>query len=267
MILSRRIALDDAWLDEVDNSIVIRSINVGTPKENVQAVNRMGGAGQRITTTHWETLETSVTFAIDLPKTDLIGRRRVFDAAVKWANKTGWLKVNYMPGKWMYVDKTVFQGSGDLWNWTEEFTFTFRAYNVPFWQSDFISKDAHGTSVEDVKIEVPGNVESVMDASIMNSSGAKISYLTIYTKKSNKTIATIKLDGIELAANWMLSISHGTNGIMEITKTNGRETVSLMSLLKASSSDDLYIRPGQMTISYTAERLVHAVFSFRGRYL
>ena len=49
MILSRRVALGGVQLDEIHEAIVIRSIDPGVPNETINAVERMGGAGQRIT--------------------------------------------------------------------------------------------------------------------------------------------------------------------------------------------------------------------------
>ena len=75
MILSRRVALGGVQLDQQDASIVIRSIDTGVPHESLDAVNRMGGAGQRLTSQHWETLDVSVRVAIDVPKKNLSKRR------------------------------------------------------------------------------------------------------------------------------------------------------------------------------------------------
>ena len=49
MILSRRVALNGQQLDELHDAIVIRSIDPGVPNESISAVDRMGGAGSRIT--------------------------------------------------------------------------------------------------------------------------------------------------------------------------------------------------------------------------
>ena len=114
MILSRRVSLGGVHLDSLDNSIVIQSVQPGVPHESVNAVNRMGGFGQRVTSQHWETLEVNVTFAINLPKNQLAARRTVFDKVMKWANVKGWLETNQMPGKRVYVEKAVFPSGGDM---------------------------------------------------------------------------------------------------------------------------------------------------------
>ena len=134
MILSKRVALGGQQLDELHDAIVIRSIDPGVPNESISAVDRMGGAGSRITGDHFSTIDVSVTYAIDIPKRRMAERRAVFDLVNAWANRKGWLTVNWLENRRMYVDKTILPGSGDLWEWTSEFTIVFRAYNVPFWQ-------------------------------------------------------------------------------------------------------------------------------------
>ena len=266
MILSRRIALNDVWLDELDEAIVIRSIDPGTPKQNVQTVNRMGGAGQRMTVRHWESIEATVTFAINLPKTSLKSRRQVFDAVVAWANNTGWLRINYMQDRRLHVDSVVIPSPGDLWEWTDEYTITFRAYNVPFWQSTVVEKEFRGTTVGGITMDVPGNVESVLNATVTNNSGKAISYLKFEVKQSGKTLSNLQLDDIALPANGKVEIAH-TNGILTIKKISGNSSESIMNRMNAASSDDLFIRPGTISITFSAERAVIVGFSLRGRYL
>ena len=87
MILTERVSLGGKQLDEIDEMIVIRKVDTGVSHEAVQAANRMGGFGQRMTMQHWETLEVNVTFAIDISKRELARRREVFDAVMAWAKK------------------------------------------------------------------------------------------------------------------------------------------------------------------------------------
>ena len=136
MILSKRVALGGVQLDELHERIVILAVDPGVPNETIQATPRMGGVGQRMTSQHWNQLDVSVTYGIDVPKTNMALRREIFDAVNTWALRRGWLTTNEMPNRRMYVEKVVVPGSGDLWKWTAQFTVVFRAYNVPFWQDE-----------------------------------------------------------------------------------------------------------------------------------
>ena len=244
MILSRRVALGGIQLDELHERIVIRSIDPGVPYETTDAVNRMGGVGQRVTSQHWETLEVVVTYAIDVSKREMQLRREIFDMVNAWAMKKGWLTVNWMPNRRFYVDKVVLPGSGDMWNWTNEFSITFRAYNVPFWQDDQPAQAVSAT-VNTGRIWVPvgGNVKSVMDISFRNMSGMVINNFQVSAGGN-----IIRLAALGLGGSSILQISHGVDGLLRIT-ADGNSVYS-----KYRGSDDLYVNPGNVAVDFTADR-------------
>jgi hypothetical protein len=257
MILSRRVALGGVQLDEIHEAIVIRSIDPGVPNETINAVERMGGAGQRITGQHWNTLDVQVTYAIDVPKDQLELRRQIFEAVNAWALRKGWLTVNYMTNRRVYVDKAVLPGSKDLWEWTSDYTITFRAYNVPFWQDELPGQAVSGIAQSGtVAIAVGGNTESVLDATFANKSGMTIQNFRI-TANGN----TIQLTGISLGGNASLAISHGTDGLLRIMKGN----TSIYS--KYTGADDLYVNPGNTAVTYAADRAGVLTVQNYGRYI
>lgn len=256
MILSKRIALGGIQLDQVNSAIVIRSIDPGVPKESIGAVDMMGGFGQRVTNQHWETLEVSVTYAIDIPKKQMADRRAVFDAVNRWALAKGWLTVNWMTGKRMWVDKVVIPGSGDLWNWTDDFTIVFRAYAVPFWTDDT------ATETTGESITVPGNVETVCDAEITNGSGSTIDTLSVGVGDSSMSFTNLGLaDGERLV------IGHGDDGMLYIRIYTGASYYRrVMDKRTGGSSDDLYVKPGANAITVTGGTVTNKISCF-GRYV
>jgi hypothetical protein len=257
MILSRRVALGGVQLDEVHEAIVIQSIDPGVPNETINAVESMGGAGQRITGQHWNTLDVQVTYGIDIPKNQLALRRQVFDMVNAWAMRKGWLTINYMENRRMYVDKAVIPGSGDMREWTKEFTITFRAYNVPFWQDEVPAAAVSGTAQSGrIYVPVGGNVESVMDATFQNKSG-----MTIQNVRISAGGNTIQLNGISLGGSAALTISHGTDGLLKIMKGS----TSIYN--KYSGSDDLYVKPGNVAVDFTADRAGILTAQCFGRYV
>jgi len=263
MILTRRAALNGSQLDQVDSRIVIRSMDPGVPHENIGAADRMGGAGQRMTAQHWQYIDASVTFAIDVPKKQLALRREIFDKAKKWALAKGWLTFNYMTGKRLRVDKVVVPGSGDLWNWTNEYTITFRAYNVPFWQDSTATTEEIAAADENTgTITVPGEEETVCDAEITNASGSTIDALTVTVGSSS-----FEFSGLGLADEERLVIGHGDDGILYIRKYTGTSYfVRVMDKRTGGSADDLYVQPGDNTITITGGD-VTATVSCYGRYV
>lgn len=256
MILSRRVALNGNQLDQIDSAIVIRKIEAGTTKRTVNATAMMGGSGQRITAQHWDTLEVSVTFAIDIHKKALADRREVFDDVIAWAMQKGWLTVNWLPDKGLRVDEVVLPASGDLFEWTNDFTIVFRAYAVPFWQDDT------ATTATGASITVPGQVETVCDAEITNGSGSTINTLSVGVGDSSMSFTNLGLaDGERLV------IGHGDDGMLYIRIYTGASYYRrVMDKRTGGSSDDLYVKPGARSITVTGGTVTKSI-SCRGRYV
>lgn len=258
MRLSRRVALNDAELDAIHEAIVIRGVNTGIPHEGLEAVNRMGGWGQRITRQHWESMDVTVTFAIDVPKWNLELRRQIWEDVISWAIGGGWLTVNFMPDRRFFADHVILPSSGDLWAWTDDFTITFRAYSVPFWQDvDPTAIAGRGVSSFSGTLGVRGHFRTVADVTFKNTSGSTMTTFSITV--GGRTIA---LTGISLANNADLVISHGTDGLLRVTAGG----VSVYNKITAESADDLYVDPGTVNISMTAGKSGNVTVSVYGRY-
>ena len=263
MKMSRRVALDSVQLDELNPAIVIRSVDPGTPHETISAADRMGGYGQRITAQHWQTLEITVKYAIDVHKESLAIRRQIFDTVCAWAMKKGWLTVNWMQGKKMHVDKTVIQSCGDMRDWTAEYTIVFRAYGVPFWIDDTATVVEIGSEDSGSGwINVPGAVETICDVELTNGSGDSLDSVSVRIGDS-----VMSFTDLGLADGKKLVIGHSDDGLLYIRKYTGESTyVSVMEKRTTGSSDDMVVSPGQNLISITGSGLT-ATVSCRGRYV
>lgn len=258
MILSKRVALGGVQLDEVNSKIIIRGINTGVPHEDLQAVNRMGGWGQRITMQHWNSLDVAVTFAIDVPKRELQLRRTIWEDVVTWALRAGWLTVNYMPERRLYVDKVILPGSGDLWAWRDDFTITFRAYSVPFWQDETaVEVRKNRISSGSVQIDIGGTAPGVLDLTFENASGA-----TNTNVKFTVDGKALELRGVNLAASETLQVYHTNDGFLR-ARAGSRNVYSLLR-----GADDAYVQPGTtVTVEVSATRAGNLVVQNFARWL
>ena len=283
MKLSGRVKFCGTQLDDLAPEIVIQGVDLGNSKENISAVDRLGGFGQRITGAHWQTLEASVTFGIDVPRTNLTRRMQIWDTVANWcANKAGWLSITFdgretntiaapqgkalsvsnadyiaYMNKRMYADKVIMPSPGDMYDWTKEFTIIFRAYNIPFWQDEVVTSAASGTAASGtINMTIPGRIKTPVDITFQNKSGKTISSFKVWTKLSTITLTDISLGGSET-----ITISHGTDGLMAIKKGS----TSLYS--KYTGSDDLLISPGKNYVKYEAERAGILTASVYGRYV
>lgn len=242
MILSKRVALNNVQLDSLHERIVVLGVDPGTPDESISAVSRMGGFGQRITGEHWETLDVTVTYGIDIKKTQMELRRQIFDTVNAWAMGRGWLTVNWMPDRRMYADKVILPSSGDMWDWTKPYEIIFRAYGVPFWQ------DVTPTTSTGSSITVPGIVQTVCDADVTNNGSSTIDSLTVTV--GNSTIAFTDL-GLEEGET--LKIGHTEDGLLTIRIYETEYTYrNAMESRTGESADDLYVNPGTNSISVSA---------------
>ena len=258
MILSRRVALNGQYLDTLYGSIVIRGIEFDAPKMNIQTIDKMGGVGQRVTSCRYETLDVIVKWAMDVPKTDLIMRRKIYEDVCRWANQGGWLTVNFLPERRLWVDKTELSSAGDLRDWTGEYTITFRAYSVPFWQDVFPSSISQTSySGGTLSLPIPGAFRTVLDIEFKNTSGSTLNSFSVTTGGY-----TIGLTGLSCANNSTLKITHGTDGLLKILVG----TTSKYDKRTAASADDLYVDPGTASVTITTERSGNLTISAYGRY-
>ena len=258
MILSRRVALNGQSLDELYGRIVIRGIDFGAPDENIQAVSRMGRFGQRIIGDRYEKMEVNVRWAMDVPKTDLITRRRIYEDVCQWALQAGWMTVNFLPDRRLYVDRAIIKAPGDIREWTEEYTITFMAYSVPFWQ-DSIPSEITRTSYSggNLTLLVRGQYTTVAEVEFKNTSGNTLDSFSITAGGS-----TISLSSLGLPDGKILKIFHEDNGLLRITA----DGTSALSKRSGSSADDLYVNPGNVAVTITTERSGDLALRCFGRY-
>ena len=255
MILSRRVSFHGFQLDEIDEYVVVKSLDPGTPQESVVTSEQMGGFGSRLVSSHYGMLEASVTFGINVYNTNQKRRRKIYDAVVGWAkqnNGAGWLKFNYMDTRRLYMDRTVIESTGDIREWTNDYTIKFQAYHVPFWENasgdTYINKNGDGSKVlpsrDPFSLAIEGTAPSVLNLEYRNDSGAVINDVIITLNSDQMTFT-----GIKLAANESLLIDHRRDGTIRArgVKWNARRT-SITSARNVyglmQGLDDLYVNPG-----------------------
>lgn len=271
MRLSRRCRINNVYLDEIDESIVIRSMDPGTPAEDVGSSPYMGGWGSRITNRHWNQLEASVTFAINIPKRQLSRRRAVFDKVIAWAQEKRFLYFNTQPGKRLYIDHVIYPGAGDLWDWTAEYTIGFRAYGVPFWEDVSPAEWSKQTVATSngaacvIAAEVEGTAPGTLDVSFKNISGRQINDVKIRLG----TATPLTMNGVNLAANETLVMSHTRGGLLKITAESGTgdSKVTRNVYGQLTGGDDLYVNPGAVNVRVDASRAGVLTVSSYARWL
>lgn len=256
MKLSRRIALGNAQMDAVDASVVIRSFDPGSPQKNTQVTPLGGHYGSRITGKHWNMIEATVTYAINISK-DVVARRAVYDAVCEWARSGGWLTSNILPGKRLYAQDVEIESMGDPRDWNKEFRIVFRGYGVPFWQdSTGTTMVTENISSGDLTVTVGGMVETPLDVSFKNTSGSSCANIS-FSINGN----TLTFTGINLAAGSTLAITHGTDGLLK-AMVGSTSKYGIMT-----GGDDLWANPGNNTLTISASGAGELTITSYGRYI
>ena len=260
MQLKRRVALGGVQLDSLDNRILITGIDEAAGRGNISAVSLGYGDGQRITGNRRDTLDITVKFAMNIKNSDMAARSTLLDTVNAWARPGGWLTVGHRSGKWIHVVLAQAPGGGDQFNWTNDYTIVFRAYEVPYWEdvtatTATMTQDDSGTG----SITMPGSAATVADLTITNKSGASLD--TVSVMIGSKTISFASLG---LANNGSLVIDHvRADGVYAMRAKIGSTSV----LGKKSGADEFILLPGSNAISWTAGGDVSITVSGKGRYL
>lgn len=269
MILSRRVALDGVQLDEADERILIQRISTENIKGSASAVGRLNRDGSRRTGGARETLDVVVQFTIRAYGRYMEERESVLEAANAWAARAlsvgRWLTTSTRPERKIRVRLETPATMDNARDATATFKITFRSYGVPYWVD---TDDARGSGVSgsgisgSLTLPCGGSARTAADVTLENTSGATINTATV-TAGSSK----IELSGLGMNAGESLVMDHDSEGILRIRIQNGSSYRSALSCRTAGSADDLYIWPGQNTVSFTAQRACRARAWARGRYL
>lgn len=259
MILKRRVALDGVQLDSVDNRVLIQTVEPQAGKMSINTNSLWGADGSRVTNIHRDSLDINVKFSINEKSYRMAQRSEVFEKVLAWAAGGGWLTVNTKPGRKIRVILAQPPGEGDLGN-RNQYTITFRAYGVPYWQeADATTKTLTGSSGSST-MTVGGSARTVMEGTFTNTSGGTIDTLTISAGGSS-----FSFSGLGLGNGQTLTIDHPDDGQRSWLRIRIGNT-SVLAKRTAGSSDDLYVQPGSRAVSFSAGGAGTMVFSCRGRF-
>lgn len=262
MILSKRVSLDYVQLDEQDERIVITGIDEAAGRDTISATASAAGNGQRITNMRRDTLDVGVRFRLLIHKDDMAAREALLEKVNKWASNGGWLRVNYKPSRRILVTLAQAPGAGDMWQWTNEFTVTFRAFSVPYWEDDTLISITGGAGLGGgFYLPVTGNTKTQISMNVVNRSGMNID--TISLTAGN---ATISFAGLRLGGSSTLTIDYNKTQKLYVVRMRIGNT-SVMAARTPGSADEFEVSPGNVYISWSAQRAVQVTASCRGRYL
>lgn len=250
--------------DEYPGDVVIQKVECKAAKTSLTATSRLG-PGQRLTQRHRDYQEVLVTFTIRLKKNRFKERSLLFEQIGAWATEGQWLRISAKPSRRLYIDYIEMPDEGNDRDFAQEYKMTLRAYSIPYWmENDATSKTVNKKASGSMTCEVSGNTETVMGVTLKNVSGKSISNVSVTAGKS-----TIAFTGLDFQKNDELTIDHTAEGLirLRIHRATGTPAyVTVMSKRTPASSDDLYVSPGDVTVSWKADRACNVTATWRGRF-
>ena len=257
MELAHRVALNGVQLDEIDPRINIKGVEENAGKETITGTATAAGSGQRITAWRRDTLDIVVKFSMLIEYNDMPGRTELLEKVIAWAAAGGFLTLNYKPNRRVGVVLAQAPGAGDLYDWTSVYSLTFRAYTIPYWEEETARTATTGTGASgSCSMEVAGSAETVADITLRNMSGMTINNVTV-----NAAGKVMTFQGLSMGGSESLTISH-SNGLLVLRVGNR----SAMAMRTPGSADDLRVKPGVRSFSFSADRACVMTVACRGRF-
>lgn len=260
MQLMHRVAMDGTQLDSVDPRIMIKGVATQQPRE-ADIATSAGRNGQRFLKKRRESLEVTVRVGLRIFDDDMDDREELMEKISAWANKLpAWLTTTQKPNRRIRIDAVKTPAPGDPAEWTNEYTYTFTAYEDPYWQNTNATSKAltQGSTGSDT-LTMPGSAESLADVTVQNKSGSALDGITLEVNGNAMTFT-----GLSLANNGSLVIDHVlTSGVMTLRARIGNTSV----LAKRVGDDDFITKPGANTVQYSTTGAVIVTVSAKGRYL
>lgn len=265
MILLRRVSLDGIQLDETDRRILIQGIEPGAGKDTLNTIPLGGRDGSRVTGERRESLDVAVRFSINEKSYRPEERAAVFEAVMAWAGGGGWLRCGYKPERKIRVFAAQLPAEGDILNRGNQYSITFRACGVPWWQED--SPQAviqNGQDTQNIQVRNNGTKTSPLEIQIKNMSGVTVPSVQV-SSGSDRWL----LSGVNVGPWETLVIDHDDNGRrcvqrIRVLDMNGRSWRSALST--RTGSDEILLSPGNSTVQIRSAGAWTATLTVPGRF-
>jgi len=170
------VALNGVALHSLHPDIVLQSANDKAAVIKNSAVTMGSRIGQQLTGTERQYIEVQVVFAI--ANKTLSTRQSILQTVASWASKGGKLTLSYRSGQELDVVLESLFDTGYIYEWTNNYTITFRAYAVPYWQATAYTTFSLSGATQ---ISVPGNAPTPLEIVFTPSSAVSSIPIRHYT--------------------------------------------------------------------------------------
>lgn len=249
-------ALNGVTMHEADSRVIIQEIDEQVPSWTPTAASRAGRIGQHYTGKEKRYRDVIVRFKIRTIG-DCDAREKVIQAVAAWAAEGGELTVSYRAGEKLQVVCIATPVATNIQKWDTVYQVTFRAYDIPDWVNETPDRAEVSGKSGETAIVVSSNGGGKLEAKITNSSGSTCNTLS-FTANGQ----TIAFDSLNLQSGKNLILSYDSRDIQSIRIGSS----SAMAKRTTESADDIWMRRGNNSISFTAGCALKWEFSCRGRW-
>lgn len=248
MITRYRAWMDGTALDEIADSIYITDIVEPETQVEVISLPLAGRSGSRLQSNHRRS--KTVLIQLMIREYDVKARKDVLNQVLTWAQGEE-LEISDRDGLVLYVRLDNVPQISSL-KWTETITLSFTAWDVPYWmgKSSWMTGDSIGTTSVSFQQQSRGNAPAFVSMIVTNTGSAVLNTVAI-------TVADryhMRLEGLGLTQNQIVSILHDNKGRLSILRrSGGLDPVSLMDKLTPDSDDELRSVPGEKYVEATVE--------------
>lgn len=253
-------SVNDVWLSDLDDRIVVTDIREEKAESRVSAAEKPASAGTFFEQANRKSL--SVTIAFVLWERGVDQRRSLLDLVNKWAgNDMVRVQTNNRPGQYLYARMIHPPVIASAMKWLEEIELTFTAHEVPFWRlEDPVNVTTSGAEINET---IPGNGEAFADVTLTNNGDTP---LTAVRFRAGDTM--IYFADLNLAIGETLDVYHDKRGILRAI-ANGQ---SVLELRSPESDDELVVRCGEPALfsvefKNSEKPVAEAVFTVQGVYV
>lgn len=261
----------DAILDGVPLSSVgpflLQAAHEDAPTLELTEGERPGRPGTLLLSRKRQQLKVAIEVAVR-ELYDLTARSHYLEAMAAWANGVNayvtppagshYLELTSRPDRRLLVACTADPTLGSVRDYTSVARAEFTAYTVPYWEdlTEYHWAMASG-STGSANLIIPGTAPAPLCLTVTPKSGT----LTAFSVTAGGR--TISLTNLSVSTSSVLSFDR--DALDNISVFTGSSL--LLSHRTAESDDDLFVGPGPVSLSYTANVSVDVVATVRGRWL
>lgn len=254
------VSLNGVELGSLAEELLVLGVEERAPTMAHTTLPRGTRDGQWVTGGARSYLEVAVSFAIR-SRRDRVLRAQTLERVNAWAMGGGLLRAGHRPGRRLRVVCDTLPAAGNAAQWTTEYEITFRAYEVPYWESDAEQVITLSAAQWTGELERIGTEAAPMRFSARNAGEDEVDALTVTAGETR-----MEFSGLALAQGEALEVYEDDAGLLCIFIT-GTDSVRETSACRMAESDDrLLLTQARTPVTVYAAQELEWTLAHRGRY-